>query len=230
LSWRLVWHHAGLAILSVALCAVVFAVLPGADDTWRLSMATGYVGLGFLAATLSIGPLNVLRRRLGPLSDDLRRDIGIWTAIAGVVHVVVGIQVHMGSPWLYFFYGAGQRPPYWPLPVRIDLFGLANDTGLIATLILVLLLCLSNDLSMRFLGNRWWKRLQQLNYGLLALVVVHGILYQRIEGRDPAWVLVFWIVWLAAVVLQLVGFRTRSARIAGRGSNLASAELAEPSR
>jgi sulfoxide reductase heme-binding subunit YedZ len=192
-------------------------------------MASGYVGLAFLAATLVLGPLKVLRNRPRPLSDDLRRDLGIWTAIVSVVHVVVGLQMHMsGAAWLYFFYGAGDpRPRFWPLPLRIDVFGLANHTGLLATLLLVLLLLLSNDLSMRALGNRKWKRLQQLNYALLALVIVHGILYQRNETQELGWMLLFWSLWLAAAVLQLVGFRVRSSRIAARGSNLAPADLAE---
>ena len=227
LSWRLVRHHLGLALTSVVLGAAVYAALPGAPTTVGLSKATAYVGLALLAATLLLGPLKVLRKQSGPLSDDLRRDTGIWAAMVGGLHVIVGLQIHMGSPWLYFFYGADERARFASLPIRLDLFGLANDTGLIATLILVLLLCLSNDLSMRLLGNWWWKRLQQLNYGLLALVVVHGILYQRIEDREPVWVLVFWILWLAAVIVQLVGFRIRSARIAGRGAQLAAGDRVE---
>ncbi|MGI9146833.1 MAG: ferric reductase-like transmembrane domain-containing protein [Chloroflexota bacterium] len=230
LGWRLVWHHLGLACVSVVLGAAIYAALPGPDEHFRLSMATAYVGLAFLAVTLLIGPLKVLRRQRGALSDDLRRDVGLWTALLGGLHVIVGIQVHMGSPWLYFFYGAGQRPAFWPLPVRIDVFGLANDTGLAATLILGVLLLASNDVSMRTLGNRWWKRVQQLNYGLLALVVLHGIVYQRIEGRDPGWVLLFWAAWLVAAGLQLVGFRIRSSQKRGRGSTLAAADLAESRR
>jgi sulfoxide reductase heme-binding subunit YedZ len=229
LSRRLVQHHLGLGVTSVVLGAIVAAALPGASDLVRLSMATAYVGLAFLAVTLLLGPLKVLRNRTRPLSDDLRRDIGIWAAIVGGLHVIVGLQIHMGSPWLYFFFGPGERPRFWPLPVRIDPFGLSNYAGLAATLILVLLLLLSNDLSMRALGNWRWKRLQQLNYVLLASVVVHGILYQRIEDRDSVWVLAFWILWLVAVVLQLVGFRIRSSRSARPRSNPATADQAEVS-
>ena len=212
LSSRIVRHHLGLAVLSLAACASILAVLPGTDDKYKVSMATGYVALLFLVATLVIGPIGVLRRRVLPLSDDLRRDIGIWTAALGLLHVIVGIQVHMGSGWLYFFYGPGEAPHRWPLPMRIDAFGASNYAGLLATIILVALLLLSNDVSMRLLGNSRWKRLQQLNYILLALVVVHGVLYQKIEQRDVSWIFLFAALWLCAVILQVCGFRARSAR------------------
>jgi sulfoxide reductase heme-binding subunit YedZ len=216
LRWRLVWHHAVLAIVSVVLCTATFAALPDSDAIWRLSMATAYVALALLAVTLLIGPLKVLRDRHGTLSDDLRRDTGIWAAIFGIVHVIVGIQIHMGSPWLYFFYGAEPRPRLWPFPVRVDVFGVANYAGLAATLVLVLLLLLSNDLSLRSLGSRWWKRLQQLSYVALGGVALHSILYQRLEERQLRWVVLFWVILLAAVTLQLVGFRIRRARILAR--------------
>ena len=41
----------------------------------RWSMATAYVGLALLGATLALGPLSVLRRRPNPVSTDLRRDV-----------------------------------------------------------------------------------------------------------------------------------------------------------
>jgi sulfoxide reductase heme-binding subunit YedZ len=40
-------------------------------------MATAYVSLALLAATLVTGPINLLRRRPNPVSTDLRRDLGI---------------------------------------------------------------------------------------------------------------------------------------------------------
>ncbi|MBA4159583.1 MAG: hypothetical protein H0X65_19215, partial [Gemmatimonadetes bacterium] len=52
----------------------------------------------------------------------------------------------------------------------------------------VLLLALSNDLSLRLLKAGRWKTLQRWNYALFALTVVHGIAYQVIEDRKAGYV------------------------------------------
>ena len=59
--------------------------------------------LALLVATLLIGPWNVLRRTANPVSSDLRRDIGIWAGMLGILHAGVGQFVHLrGRPWLYY--------------------------------------------------------------------------------------------------------------------------------
>ena len=44
------------------------------------------------------------------------------------------------------------------------MFGLSNETGLIAALILLVLLATSNDASLRNLGLARWKSWQRWNY------------------------------------------------------------------
>lgn len=184
----------------------MFWAVPAKDLRFRWSMATAYAGLALLGAALLAGPINVLRARRNPVSTDLRRDIGIWSALVGVAHVVVGIQVHMGDPWLYFLRGTkGARE----LALRADLFGFANYTGLLATLILVLLLTLSNDWSLRALGGRRWKAWQRWSYGLIGLVVMHGAAYQVIEKRKVPYVVLFVVLAAAVAGVQFIGFRAR---------------------
>jgi sulfoxide reductase heme-binding subunit YedZ len=160
----------------------------------------------------------VLRGRTGPLSYDLRRDMGIWTALVGLAHVAAGLLVHMdGRPWLYFLKPIEEAHGIPGIgPLRVDRFGLANYSGLAATLILAMLLALSNDLSMRRLGRRRWKRLHRLNYALFALVLVHGAVYQWLESRAALLVAVFGLTAMAVVALQALGFRTIRARAAQR--------------
>jgi sulfoxide reductase heme-binding subunit YedZ len=205
-----------LALASGALTAgIFFYALQSKRPAFRLSMAFAYAGLLFLSASLVIGPWNVLRGHPNPVSTDLRRDIGIWTGLLGLAHVVVGLQVHAGGKfWLYFLY-----PPDPPrfLPLRHDGFGFANFTGLGATLVLTLLLGLSNNHSLRALGTKRWKALQRWNYVSFALVAVHGVAYQLIEKRSLPFVGLFgWIV-LVVVTMQLVGFRKVRARMRRTG-------------
>ncbi len=195
-------RHALVGTLSLALAAGLALALPSPSRNWRLSMGTAYAALVLLALTLSIGPWQVLRRRANPVTTDLRRDIGIWAGVLGLLHAVVGLFVHMKRRWWYFVY-----PPDQPhrVPLRHDLFGTANWLGVAATLVLVLLLALSNDLSLRRLGTRRWKALQRWNYALGAGVALHAAAYQLVEKRMPPFPLVLAVVVVATVAVQLAG-------------------------
>lgn len=202
---RRVWRHCLLATISGLVMLGIFALLGSRDSLFRASMASAYASLGLLGATLILGPVNILRARPNPVSTYLRRDVGIWAALLALGHVVFGLQVHMsGRFWLYFVYPADEAHV---LPVRHDLFGLANYTGLAATLVLVLLLILSNNASLRALGRRRWKGLQRWNYGAFALIGVHGIAYQVLERREFLFVEIGFAVMLAVVTLQVAGLR-----------------------
>ena len=175
-----------------------------------LTIGLGYAALVYLALTLLIGPwqLIVQARKRSPVNSYLRRDIGIWTAIAGILHVFFGIQVHLiGRPWLYFLEegASGFR-------VRLNLFGVSNYVGLFATLVLLLLLLISNDLALRKLKGRWWKFLQRFNYALFLLVVAHTFGYQLVAERSIFLVSSTIGLVMLVLALQTVGFylyRTR---------------------
>jgi sulfoxide reductase heme-binding subunit YedZ len=207
---RFIRHHLVFGAASIVLIAAIAIGLPSGRAVWRLSMATAYTGLVLLALTLILGPLNVLRNRRNPVSTDLRRDIGIWAAIVGLAHVVAGSQVHLaGKAWRYVLERSGGTGPWVP---RVDLFGFANDTGLLAALVLVLLVALSNDRALRVLGRRRWKALQRSNYVLFGLVAVHGLAYQRSEIRAGAYLFILCAVAFGVIALQVAGFTRRRAR------------------
>jgi sulfoxide reductase heme-binding subunit YedZ len=202
---RRILRHLALAGASVLLTLGIFLLLARKDPIHDVSLASAYVALLLLGVSLSIGPWNVLRRRPNPVSSDLRRDVGIWAGIVGLFHLGIGLAVHLrGRPWLYFVYPADQ--PH-AVPVRHDLFGFANFTGLAAGLLLLLLLALSNDLSLARLGTRRWKALQRFNYYAAALVIAHSVAYQFIENRIhlPALLVTFAVVVLAVAGLQIRG-------------------------
>ena len=204
---RLLRHHLALFALSGTLVLMMALLIRSEHWPFRLSMATAYVGLMLLGATLLIGPIRVLRGRAAPIaSNDLRRDIGIWASIVSLAHVAVGLQVHLNSMLLYFFREVG---PDKHLALRYDLFGLANYIGLVATLVVALLLALSNDWSLRRLGARKWKSLQRWNYAGFVFIALHGAIYQVIEKRTLPYPIVF-IATLALVgALQWSAFRSR---------------------
>jgi sulfoxide reductase heme-binding subunit YedZ len=202
---RLLRHHAPFALLAVLIVGATAAAIRGEPVRVRLSFGTAYAALLFLSCTLVLGPYWLLRSRPSPVSADLRRDLGIWTALLGFAHVVLGLQVHrhLGGMLYYFLYPPAERAG--GVPIRLDALGVANYLGLGATLVLALLLALSNDLALRSLGAGRWKSLQRLNYGLFALVALHALAYQWIEQRSPALVLLVAVAVLTAVAAQAAG-------------------------
>ncbi len=202
---RRIQRHLALALVSGAFMTLIFYVLTSPDAAFKLSMASAYVGLGLLVFSLIIGPWRVLRNCPNPVSSDLRRDIGIWAGLVGIAHMIIGLQVHLGGKfWLYFIYPPKQSHL---LHIRHDLFGFANFTGLISALVLLLLLALSNDLSLRTLGTERWKSLQRWNYAAFALIFFHGVAYQLVEKRDLPFVGLFGVMVLLVVIMQIAGFR-----------------------
>jgi sulfoxide reductase heme-binding subunit YedZ len=168
---RLLFHHLPLALASTVVLVLLIALSPshGASFIQQSTSATGDLALVLLGLTLLIGPANLLLRRRNPVSSYLRRDVGTWTVIASVVHVILAFGVDGRGQILDFFVRDGR-----PL---IDSFGLGNWTGLAALVIVVGLLALSTNAAVRELKGRTWKDLQRLNYTLFALVILHALFY-----------------------------------------------------
>jgi sulfoxide reductase heme-binding subunit YedZ len=162
----------------------------------RATVATGYLAIGFLGLTLLIGPANLLLRRRNPVSSYLRRDVGTWTAIASVVHVILGFRVRGDGRvfgFVDYFVANGK-----PLTNR---FGLANWTGLAALVIVVGLVAISTNRTVRELKAERWKNLQRLNYTLFGLVVLHAIFYGALlRATSP-----FTVLLIGTVVAVFVG-------------------------
>ena len=170
--WR---HHLPLVLLSAASVWLLYATRSYPDVITRLSFATAWPGLVLLTVTLLIGPWRTLRGKAPILSQDLRRDIGIWGGSLGVLHAGVGQFEHLrGRPWLYYVYEKTQEHL---VPLRHDMFGFSNFTGLFAALILLALLTTSNDASLRKLGGTGWKSLQRWNYACFGLTALHTFGY-----------------------------------------------------
>jgi len=200
-------HHLPLCAAAVASSAVLYLTRPYRDVITRLSFATAYPALVLLAWTLLIGPWDLLRGQKTPVSNDLRRDIGIWAGILGIFHAVVGQCVHLrGRPWLYYVY---EHRRNGPTGMRHDLFGFNNYTGLLATLVLIALFATSNDLFLRKLGARKWKQLQRWNYICFALTAAHAIGYQSMEKQKEPFVLTAVACIVITLVLQSIGYIRR---------------------
>ena len=200
---RRVRNHAALGATSLGAACAVFAAIESNDPVFRVSIATAYVALGLFVITLGFGPYAALKGRRYPVSADIRRDFGIWSALVAIVHVVAGLQVHLrGKMWEYFVH-----PLKGVLLPRIDPFGAANYTGLAAALIFAVLLATSNDASLRRLGTERWRSVHALVTWGLALTLVHAVTYQFIEKRRWETVVALFAFSAAVVWLRLARSR-----------------------
>src|SRR5574341_4885 len=171
---RVLLHHAPIAVVSTAGLALLISLAPSRGrglSISQLASPTGDVALLLLGLTLLVGPANLLLGRRNPPNNYLRRDLGAWTAIFSIIHVIVGFQAHGGGAFGFVRYFVADGRPL------TNSFGLGNWTGLAATVIVVGLLVISTDRSVRELKAPSWKSLQRLNYTLFALVVAHAIFY-----------------------------------------------------
>ncbi|MBI3492839.1 MAG: ferric reductase-like transmembrane domain-containing protein [Acidobacteria bacterium] len=171
----------------------------------QFTVATGYLGVVFLALTLLLGPANLLLRRRNPVSSYLRRDVGIWTAIFSLAHVVAAVLVHVShgssvtSSVVHFFVTEDGRP-------LTNSFGIGNWTGLAASVIVLGLLATSSDVALRKLKAAPWKWLQRLTYALLALVILHAFFYGAFLRMASPFTLLLVLSIIAVVVGQSAGF------------------------
>jgi sulfoxide reductase heme-binding subunit YedZ len=210
--WR---HHLPLTLLSFVTVWLLYATRPYPDVITRLSFSTAWPALVLLAVTLIIGPWRTLRGKAPILSQDLRRDIGIWGGSLGVAHAVIGNCEHLrGRPWLYYVYEKTQEHL---IPIRHDVFGFSNYTGLFAGLLLLLLLITSNDASLRKYGNAGWKSLQRWNYVCFGLTALHTYGY-LIGIQSLKWGSLVTATLCVAVTawLQYLGWRLRKRTANGR--------------
>jgi len=177
-------------------------------NTRRFTVASGYVATGLLAFTLVIGPANLLLRRRRPISNYLARDVGTWAAAFSVVHVLYGLEVHSSitDPLPMFL---SDREPL------TNSFGLANWTGLAATVVVVGLFVLSNNFALRKLQAGTWKNLQRLNYALFVLVIAHAFFYGALLRLESPFTLLLGVSVIVVLVGQGAGvwlWRRRYAR------------------
>jgi sulfoxide reductase heme-binding subunit YedZ len=200
-------HYVVIGIGTLALTIVFMRLFPKRDFISQLSIGTAYPALFLTAAAMLLGPFNVLWQKPNPVSFDLRRDLGIWAGITALLHTLVGLNVHLrGRMWLYFV-DEHHR-------LRRDAFGLGNYAGAIAAVVFLLLLTLSNDLSLRKLGAQRWKFLQQWAYAGAILTAAHAIAYQHVEKRISPFQAVFYATVGILLAFQLFGvFKSRQKRV-----------------
>lgn len=177
----------------------------------------GYGALVLLAVALAIGPMARLQPRRFSRLISHRRAIGVWSAIAGAVHLLFVLQLvsfeFYDRTWLTLFVAPhlseglnGRTATLYLLPMNPTT--IAAWTGLLALALLLTIALISNNTAQRFLGQATWKLVQQWSYTAFLFVTLH-LLVMRFGGKlklSPP--LAQWAFWLlgATALLQTAGF------------------------
>ncbi len=200
---RLRTHYLYLTVFT-AISILIFRLFREKPDLIVfITDVSGYISIFLLAVTLLIGPVNLILKRRNPISTYFRRDVGIYGGILAVIHSVVGLFAHLrGKPWLYFF---EEVEDTWV--VRFDDFGWANHTGLIATILVVLLLLISNNYFLKKLKGNKWKNLQRLSYIMFSFAIVHSIYYRSVIRDNTIIDSIYVFLFLIVLIFQLIGIR-----------------------
>jgi sulfoxide reductase heme-binding subunit YedZ len=166
-----------------------------------ITQASGYISIILLSISLIIGSISLLSKNINPVSTYLRRDISIIGGTLAIIHSVAGLFIHLrGKTWLYFLNKTEDD-----YHVRLDNFGLANYTGLISALIIILLLITSNDYLLKKLNPTRWKNIQRSSYIMFILIIIHCY-YYRIGREDPVLIYSFYLPLLAIIfIFQMIG-------------------------
>lgn len=204
-------HGILLALVAGTLTIAIFAG-PAAATIDRVSIVSAYQFAVLLSVILMIGPWRALKSRHRPINIHARRDIGIWAGITGLLHLYAGTGQAMTPDYIATFVAVPTAGV--TMASRNDVFVWGTIAGLLIGVLLLLLLALSNDRSVRRLSSRWWKRLQRTSYLVFVLTYGHALAFQYLETRSP-W-LVVGVICLGGSVLvaQVAGFR---ARVRNRG-------------
>ncbi len=172
-SIRLIKQHATVGITSLVVC---FMLVQTRNDlatlhSWNRSFAD--VSLIMFAIVLIMGPLSHFYK---PLRKQVvwRRPIGIWSAIHAGLHTIIILDgwVEWNLYRLFFIFTPPDQP--WILHPG---FALANTIGILALGYYLVLTATSNDWSIKLLGKKSWKYLQQKTTVLYTLVILHTLYF-----------------------------------------------------
>jgi DMSO/TMAO reductase YedYZ heme-binding membrane subunit len=196
-----VFRHVELFLFTVLLFA--FAWVAGMPDAAinRLSTASAWLCFAYMCTALFVGPFFRIRYKKNVVNIYLRRDLGIWTALVGLFHLVVGTMESMNDEYMMRHVDEAMRAPA-PM-IREMLFSWGSSIGFIVGVIFVGLLAISSDQAIRVLGIKWWKRLQKSSYLAFGLLLVHALAFQVIESRNRVLIAGFMLAGFGILMIRL---------------------------
>ena len=195
-------HYIPMLVVSIIFCFIFYVFRsPPLTTIPFITYTSGYLSIFLIALSMLLGPVNLILKQKNPISSYIRRDIGIFGGILGIVHSVVGLFMHFtGKPWLYFVKEVEDG-----FSIRFGNFGLANYTGLLGFLILIFLLFISNDHFLVKYKAVKWKNLQRFTYPLFLLVIAHSVFYRLNAEKEDLILYLYLPLFSVILISQFIG-------------------------
>ena len=154
----------------------------GVDPVREIEHRLGRTALYFLVAGLAVTPL---LRITGISLMRFRRALGVLCFAYAFPHVLAWVVLDMGLLWGQMASDVVKRPYL--------LF------GMLALMVLTPLAITSNNLSIRKMGGKAWRRLHKCVYAAAVLTALHWVWAVKVNEREPF----FW----TTVILVLITLR-----------------------
>ncbi len=196
-------NHVALAALTAICLGVAAASGPAAAVADQLSIVSAYLCLFLLGVALLIGPFHAIRKGKPLAHSYIRRDIGVWAALNGLLHFYLANILSMNYEYLGIYVENATAPP--SVAMRSDLYNWGTILGYVVAVLFIVLLALSNDWIVRKIGLKWWKRLQRVSYFGFIFTCAHAFAFQILESREALWVCVVLLVTVLVFVGQSFG-------------------------
>jgi DMSO/TMAO reductase YedYZ heme-binding membrane subunit len=194
-------HYLPSLVLVIIVGLIFWFYRANRDSITFITRASGYISIIILSISLIIGTVSLLLKNKNPISTYFRRDISIIGGALAVIHSITGLFVHLrGKTWLYFLNKTENG-----YSIRLDDFGLANYTGLISALIIILLLITSNDYLVQKLNPTKWKNIQRSSYLMFILIIIHCYYYRIVKENSN---LIYWLyipLFTVVLIFQIIG-------------------------
>ena len=171
---KLILFIIGLApltwLVTALTCDSIYGtMLMSVDPVQKLNRELGDWALIFLMATLSVGPLSKILKRRNLIA--LRRMLGLFTYFYAVLHLTSYIIIDLQLDWHEFVKDVTKR--------NFIILGMTS------VVLLTPLALTSNNISLKILGSKSWKKLHYLVYPAAIIAIIHFFMMIRADYHRP---------------------------------------------
>ena len=171
---KLILFIIGLApltwLVTALTCDSIYGtMLMSVDPVQKLNRELGDWALIFLIVTLSVGPLSKILKRKNLIA--LRRMLGLLTYFYAVLHLTSYIIIDLQLDWHEFVKDVTKR--------NFIILGMTS------VVLLTPLALTSNNISLKILGSKSWKKLHYLVYPAAIIAIIHFFMMIRADYHRP---------------------------------------------
>ncbi|MAM77936.1 MAG: sulfoxide reductase heme-binding subunit YedZ [Alphaproteobacteria bacterium] len=171
---KLILFIIGLApltwLVTALTCDSIYGtMLMSVDPVQKLNRELGDWALIFLMVTLSVGPLSKILKRKNLIA--LRRMLGLLTYFYAVLHLTSYIIIDLQLDWHEFVKDVTKR--------NFIILGMTS------VVLLTPLALTSNNISLKILGSKSWKKLHYLVYPAAIIAIIHFFMMIRADYHRP---------------------------------------------